>query len=100
MTSSCSNSIRFCSALYTTERSCQSRASLLAETKIGSVKGTGYYEADFLGAGTTSNNRQTNSYVFRQRQVWAQAAFDNGNDAGTAVDRAPRLAAEGRRAGR
>jgi hypothetical protein len=56
----------------------QSRASLLAETKIGSVKGTGYYEADFLGAGTTSNNRQTNSYVFRQRQVWAQAAFDNG----------------------
>jgi hypothetical protein len=56
----------------------QSRASLLAETKIGSVKGTGYYEADFLGAGTTSNNRQTNSYVFRQRQLWAQAAFDNG----------------------
>jgi len=56
----------------------QSRASLLAEAKIGSVKGTGYYEADFLGAGTTSNNRQTNSYVFRQRQLWAQAAFDNG----------------------
>src|SRR3984893_15039905 len=56
----------------------QSRASLLAEAKIGSVKGTRYYEADFLGAGTTSNNRQTNSYVFRQRQVWAQAAFANG----------------------
>ena len=56
----------------------QSRASLLAQAKIGSAMGTGYYEADFLGAGTSSNNRQTNSYVFRQRQVWAQAAFDNG----------------------
>ncbi len=56
----------------------QSRASLLIETKIGATKATGYYEADFLGAGTTSNNRQTNSYVFRQRQVWGQAALDSG----------------------
>jgi hypothetical protein len=56
----------------------QSRASLLAQAKIGSAMATGYYEADFLGAGTTSNNRQTNSYVFRQRQLYAQAAFDNG----------------------
>jgi hypothetical protein len=56
----------------------QSRASLLAQTRIGSTMATGYYEADFLGAGTTSNNRQTNSYVFRQRQLYAQAAFDNG----------------------
>jgi hypothetical protein len=56
----------------------QSRASLLADTKVGSAKLTGYYEADFFGAGTTSNNRQSNSYVLRQRQVWAQAAFDNG----------------------
>jgi hypothetical protein len=56
----------------------QSRASLLLDTKVGSAKVTGYYEADFFGAGTTSNNRQTNSYVFRQRQAWAQAAFDNG----------------------
>jgi hypothetical protein len=52
----------------------QSRATLLAESKIDNVKLTGYYEADFLGAGTTSNNRQTNSYVFRQRQIWGQAA--------------------------
>lgn len=51
----------------------QSRATLLAESSIGDVKLTGYYEADFLGAGTTSNNRQTNSYVFRQRQIWGQA---------------------------
>ena len=56
----------------------QSRISLLAESKIGSAKASGYYEADFLGAGTTSNNRQTNSYVFRQRQLWAQAALDSG----------------------
>ena len=56
----------------------QSRATLLAESKVGSAKVTGYYEGDFLGAGTTSNNRQSNSYVFRQRQVWAQVAFDNG----------------------
>jgi hypothetical protein len=56
----------------------QSRISLLAESKFGSVNTSGYYEADFLGAGTTSNNRQSNSYVLRQRQVWAQAAFANG----------------------
>jgi hypothetical protein len=56
----------------------QSRLTMLADTKVGSTKLTGYFEADFLGAGTTSNNRQTNSYVFRQRQIWAQAAFENG----------------------
>ncbi|HWZ99114.1 MAG TPA: hypothetical protein VN025_15250 [Candidatus Dormibacteraeota bacterium] len=56
----------------------QSRATLLAESKIGSAKLTGYYEADFLGAGTTSNNRQSNSYVFRQRQLFGQVALDNG----------------------
>jgi hypothetical protein len=56
----------------------QSRLSLLFDTKIGETKMTGYYEADFLGAGTTSNNRQSNSYVFRQRQLWARADFANG----------------------
>jgi hypothetical protein len=56
----------------------QSRATLLAESTVGSAKLTGYYEADFLGAGTTSNNRQSNSYVFRQRQLFAQVAFDSG----------------------
>src|SRR5712664_1113719 len=34
----------------------QSRASLLVDTTIGTAKVSGYYEADFLGAGTTSNN--------------------------------------------
>src|SRR5262249_45649131 len=56
----------------------QSRLTLLADTKIGDAKVSGYYEADFLGAGTTSNNRQSNSYVFRQRQLWGRAEFANG----------------------
>ena len=56
----------------------QSRPTMLVETNIGGAKVTGYFEADFLGAGTTSNNRQTNSYVFRQRQLWAQVAFSSG----------------------
>ena len=56
----------------------QSRLTLLGESKVGAAKLTGYFEMDFLGAGTTSNNRQSNSYVFRQRQIWGQAAFDHG----------------------
>jgi hypothetical protein len=56
----------------------QSRLSLLAESKIGNAKLTGYYEADWLGTGVTSNNRQSNSYVMRQRVLYGQAAFDNG----------------------
>jgi hypothetical protein len=56
----------------------QSRLSLLAQSRIGSAKLTGYYEADWLGTGVTSNNRQSNSYVFRQRVLYGQAAFDNG----------------------
>ena len=56
----------------------QSRLTMLVESKVGPAKLTGYYEGDFLGTGVTSNNRQSNSYVFRQRQVYGQAAFDNG----------------------
>lgn len=56
----------------------QSRISLLIQGKTGSVNIGGYYEADFLGTGPSSNNRQTNSYNLRQRQVFAQAAFDSG----------------------
>ena len=56
----------------------QSRISLLAEGKTGPMKLTGYYEADWLGTGVTSNNRQSNSYVLRARQLFAQAAFDSG----------------------
>ena len=42
------------------------------------MKLTGYYEADWLGTGVTSNNRQSNSYVLRQRQIWGQAKTDSG----------------------
>jgi hypothetical protein len=56
----------------------QSRLSLLAEGRLSSATIGGYYEADFLGSGTTSNNRQSNSYVLRQRQAYAEALFDNG----------------------
>jgi hypothetical protein len=56
----------------------QSRISLLAEGKLSDIKMSGYYEADFLSAGVTSNNNQSNSYTLRQRQAWGQAALDNG----------------------
>jgi hypothetical protein len=56
----------------------QSRISLLAEGRISRVKLSGYVEADFLSAGVTSNNNQSNSYSLRQRQAFGQAAFDNG----------------------
>lgn len=56
----------------------QSRMSWLIQGKLASVRATGYYESDFLSAGVTSNNNQSNSYTFRQRQLWGQAAFNNG----------------------
>src|SRR5579863_2575007 len=56
----------------------QSRISMLAEGKLDFVKLSGYVEADFLSAGVSSNNNQSNSYSLRQRQAWGQAAFDNG----------------------
>jgi hypothetical protein len=56
----------------------QSRISMLVEGKLDNVKIGGYYETDFLSAATTSNNNQSNSYSLRQRQFWAQAAFNSG----------------------
>src|ERR1700747_3052796 len=56
----------------------QSRLSLLVEGKLASAKIGGYYEADFLSAGTTSNNRQSNSYTWRTRQAFAQVTWENG----------------------
>jgi len=57
----------------------QSRLTFLAEGKPSDiVKLSGYYEMDWLGTGVTSNNRQSDSYVARQRQLWVQAAFSNG----------------------
>ncbi len=56
----------------------QSRLSLLLEGKLATAKIGGYYEADYLGVGTTSNNRQSNSYVWRTRQAFAQVTWENG----------------------
>jgi hypothetical protein len=53
----------------------QSRISMLAEGKLGAAKLSGYVESDFLSAGVTSNNNQSNSYTLRQRQIWGQAAY-------------------------
>jgi hypothetical protein len=56
----------------------QSRISLLGEGKLGAAKLTGYYETDWLSAGVTSNNNQSNSYTNRQRQIWGQASLSSG----------------------
>jgi hypothetical protein len=56
----------------------QSRLSLLVDTKLASTKVSGYYEADFLGAAVTSNDRQSNSYVLRQRQIWGRIELESG----------------------
>jgi hypothetical protein len=58
------------SEFYGTGR--QSRVALLAEGKAKDFTMRGYYEADWLGTGITSNDNQSNSYVMRQRQLWAQ----------------------------
>jgi hypothetical protein len=56
----------------------QSRISMLMQGKLSNINLAGYYEMDFLSAGVTSNNNQSNSYTLRQRQAFAQAALNNG----------------------
>ncbi len=56
----------------------QSRLGALFTGDAGSYKLTGYFEGDFLGAGVTSNNNQSNSYVYRQRQIWGQVENAHG----------------------
>ena len=56
----------------------QSRLSFLVQGKAKSMNLTGYYEMDWLSAGVTSNNNQSNSYTNRMRQLWGQVAFNNG----------------------
>src|SRR5580704_8545393 len=54
----------------------QSRLSLLATGDISPVQHlAAYYEMDFLGAGVTSNSRESNSYVPRIRHAYA--TYDN-----------------------
>ena len=55
----------------------QSRVSLMAEGKVDWGTLRGYWEADWLGTGISSNNNQSNSYVLRQRVLWAQAELNN-----------------------
>ena len=56
----------------------QSRLAIKAVGKLSNMTLTGYYEMDWLGTGITSNNNQSNSYVIRQRQIWAEAALPKG----------------------
>ena len=58
----------------------QSRLAFKATGKLDNVTLSGYYEMDWLGTGITSNNNQSNSYVLRQRQLWADAKLNNGWD--------------------
>lgn len=58
----------------------QSRAALKATGKLPAVTLSGYYEADWLSSGTTSNNNQSNSYTLRQRQLWGDAKTSSGWD--------------------
>lgn len=58
----------------------QSRLAIRAVGKLPDWTMTGYYEADWLSAGITSNNNQSNSYTMRQRQLWADARMNNGWD--------------------
>jgi hypothetical protein len=53
----------------------QSRMSLLASGKIPHGTISGYFEGDFLSAGITSNNLQSNSYTLRIRQAWGQGSI-------------------------
>jgi hypothetical protein len=55
-----------------------SRVTALLQGKISRAAFTGYYEMDWMSAGVTSNNNQSNSYTNRQRQIWGQVALDNG----------------------
>ena len=58
----------------------QSRLAIKAVGKLDSMTMTGYYEMDWLSAGVTSNNNQSNSYTVRQRQLWADAKTASGWD--------------------
>ncbi len=64
------------SEFYATGR--QSRLAISAIGKIDAATLQAYYELDWLGTGITSNNNQSNSYVMRERQLWAQAALNSG----------------------
>lgn len=49
------------------------RPSVLITGKVPFGTLSGFFEGDFLSAGSTSNNLQSNSYTLRVRQAWGQA---------------------------
>jgi Sec-independent protein translocase protein TatA len=51
----------------------QSRVGFIAEGKANWGTMRAYFEGDFLGVGTTSNDNQSTSYLFRQRIALAEA---------------------------
>jgi hypothetical protein len=55
----------------------QSRIGLIAEGKTNWGTMRAYLEGDFLGVGTTSNDNQSTSYIFRQRIALAEAETNN-----------------------
>jgi len=55
----------------------QSRPNVLIAGKIPFGTLAGFLEGDFLAAGSSSNNLQSNSYAFRIRQGWGQ--FSTGH---------------------
>jgi hypothetical protein len=56
----------------------QSRIGLLTEARLPFGVARAYMEGDFLGVGTSSNNNQSNSYVFRQRVLMAELETRSG----------------------
>jgi hypothetical protein len=56
----------------------QSRLGALFQANPGPYHFAGYVEADFLGAGASSNENQSNSYVLRQRQLFGQFGTNSG----------------------
>jgi len=56
----------------------QSRLGGLFEGNTPVAKLSGYFETDFLSAGATSNNNQSNSYTLRVRQIWGKAETQSG----------------------
>ena len=55
----------------------QSRVGFIAEGKVGWGTLRANLEGDFLGVGTTSNDNQSTSYIFRQRIASAEAETNN-----------------------
>jgi len=73
----------------------QSRLAFKATTKYGNVNASGYYEADWLSSGTTSNNNQSNSYTMRSASCgptrrWPTAGTSPAARAGRWLPRPPR----------